>query len=64
MMHRDCTLADIANGEARIVRCADCGQMEIWSYEEWSDHGQCRCGPRGVCHVCEGTDDLAEEEDA
>lgn len=49
------TLADVESGQALIVTCPDCGQMEIWSREERDDHGMCRCNPTledSRCPVC------------
>jgi len=37
--------------ETRVVRCPDCGQMEIWSEQECSDHGLCRRSGK-PCPVC------------
>ena len=43
MRHPILDMADVAAGRAQIVRCPDCGQMEIWSEEEAdSGHGKCR----------------------
>ena len=35
----------------QIVICPDCGQMEIWSEQECSDHGLCRRSGK-PCPVC------------
>ncbi len=45
---------DLQLGQAgtQIVRCPDCGQMEIWTEEETNDHGHCRATP-SPCW-CEG----------
>lgn len=52
-LHRN---LDLDHTEARIVRCPDCGQMEIWTSSEVQDHGICRCSPilthEGTCPVC------------
>ena len=34
----------IGDDDTKIVRCPDCGQMEIWSEDELIDHGRCRTG--------------------
>lgn len=50
------TMADVESGQALIVTCPDCGQMEIWSVEERDDHGMCRVNPileDGKCPVCD-----------
>ncbi len=50
------TMADVESGQALIVICPDCGQMEIWSREERDDHGMCRTNPYladGKCPVCD-----------
>lgn len=43
-LHGDWTIADVAAGYAQVVRCPDCGQMEIWCEAEIADQGQCRSG--------------------
>ena len=44
------------DGEARLILCPDCGQMEWWTARECSDHGMCRAHPAGtVCPVCDQT---------
>jgi hypothetical protein len=45
-LHRSLTLADVSRGDASIVRCPDCGQLEIWSLEEIQHHGKCRASTR------------------
>ena len=49
-------MADVESGQADVIRCPDCGQMEIWSREEKTDHGMCRTSPTldadGTCPVC------------
>jgi len=42
----------------QLVRCPDCGQMEVWAAWEIHDHGWCRCSGRNPqdCEAC-GTDD-------
>ena len=35
-----------------IVRCPDCGQLEVWTTDECTDHGLCRS--RGGPCWCEG----------
>ena len=44
MIHNlELTLVDVAEGRAVVVRCPDCGQLEIWSEDEaLVDHGLCR----------------------
>jgi predicted RNA-binding Zn-ribbon protein involved in translation (DUF1610 family) len=41
---------------AKLVRCPDCGQMEVWSLDEYLAHGMCRTYPifdtDGKCPVC------------
>ena len=50
-LHGDWTIEDVAAGWANIVRCPECGAMEIWSIAEASDHGKCRS--RGdACPAC------------
>lgn len=56
-LHRfDLDMADIIAGDARIVRCPDCGQLEIWSVAEETDHGLCRTrhAVDRHCAVCAG----------
>ncbi len=59
--------------DTEIVRCPDCGQMEVWTIDELADHGRCRSADRPcacdelvdglprVEHVC--TIDLADVPD-
>jgi hypothetical protein len=35
--------------EARLVRCPDCGQLEVWAEAELQDHGRCRTRPGTPC---------------
>ena len=49
-LHRAYTLQDIPD-DAQVVRCPDCGQMEIWGIDEMTDHGACR-SRGGVCAEC------------
>jgi len=48
----DLTFRDVEDGEAAIVVCPDCGQMEIWSIEERIDHGHCRASG-ATCPLCD-----------
>ncbi len=50
-LHGDWTIEDVASGWANIVRCPECGAMEIWSIAEASDHGKCR-SHGGACPAC------------
>lgn len=38
--------------DTQLVRCPDCGQLEIWTDDELSDHGKCRAST-DPCPVCE-----------
>jgi hypothetical protein len=56
------TEQDIANHQAVRYVCDSCGQVEIWSMEEYrSRHGVCRTNPRlslnarGECPTCPAT---------
>lgn len=56
-LHRfDLDMADIIAGDARIVHCPECGQLEIWSVDEELDHGLCRTRHAADrhCSVCTG----------
>jgi len=50
-LHGEWTIDDVAAGWAQVVRCPDCGQMEIWCEAEISDHGLCRAA-RLPCPIC------------
>jgi len=50
-LHGEWTLDDVAAGWAQVVRCPDCGAMEIWCEAEINDHGLCRSAGR-PCEVC------------
>lgn len=51
-MHPTLTPEDVAAGRAVVVRCPECGQMEIWSEAEaYGEHGLCR-HRGGPCPVC------------
>jgi predicted RNA-binding Zn-ribbon protein involved in translation (DUF1610 family) len=45
---------DLALGadETQVVRCPDCGQLELWTDQEVRDHGQCRSAAERPCPVC------------
>lgn len=30
------------DAETKLITCPECGQMEVWTELELSDHGQCR----------------------
>ncbi len=47
------TMAGARQGFAELVRCPDCGQMELWTVEELQDHGQCR-SVYDPCPACAG----------
>lgn len=49
-LHQAYTLQDIPD-DAQVVRCPDCGQMEIWGIDEMTDHGACR-SRGGQCTEC------------
>jgi len=39
-------MADVSRGDAVVVRCPECGQLEIWSPDELDQHGKCRASTR------------------
>ena len=47
--------------DTEIVRCPDCGQMEVWTIDELADHGRCRSTDR-PCVCDETVDDLPRLE--
>ena len=51
-LHRTLGPEDVANYDAQIVVCPDCGHHEYWAVEELSDHGICR-SVQGPCPVCD-----------
>jgi hypothetical protein len=48
--------------EARLVRCPDCGQLEVWAEAELQDHGRCRTRPGTPC-ACDYDPDPAPEDE-
>ena len=44
-------LNDVADGYAQVVRCPDCGQVEVWSCLEVDTHGLCRSSGE-TCTEC------------
>jgi|GEM_PF-1577000 len=44
--HEEMGLKDLLAGRATIVRCPECGQLEIWSLWELTNHGKCRASNR------------------
>jgi hypothetical protein len=51
-LHRACAPEDVLQGQARMVRCPECGQLEYWTIAEFNTHGKCR-KQGGACSKCE-----------